>query len=359
MRAKLALAFIVLGVTAIWATPAPASAAPIGFTCYDPSGTAIDCGGWHTRPVSLVWMPSGPVVSGCVNQTFNHDAALISASCETTTESATVKLQIDMTPPRVTGAATARPADQGSWWNHPVAVAFAGVDATSGIASCDTITYAGPDSAAAVITGSCRDRAGNASAGSLTLAYDATPPRVVSVSQTPGDHRVMLRWQVTPDTTRVQVVRTPGSAGVRSRAVYDGGAPRFTDTGAANGTAYLYTVTAFDAAGNSASASVRATPSALLPRAGVKVHQSPILRWHAVAHATYYNVQLFRGDRKVLSTWPTRSRLHLHRRWTFRDHSYRLRPGRYRWYVWPGFGSRSAHRYGPLIGRSSFRFVRS
>jgi hypothetical protein len=357
VKAKLALAFVVLGLSALAATPAARSADPIAFKCFDPSSAVIDCSGWHTTPVSLVWIPSGPVVSGCVNQTFKHDAALITASCETTTEAATVKLHIDMTPPRVTSAAPARPADYAGWWNHPVAVAFSGSDATSGIASCDTVTYSGPDGAAAVAIGACRDNAGNAGTGAFTLAYDSTPPRVVSVSQMPGDRRVMLSWRVSPDTTRVDVARTPGTAGTRPTSIYEGTAARFTDRRAGNGRTYRYTVTAFDAAGNADSASLRATPSALLPRAGSRVRKSPFLRWHAIAHARYYNVQVFRGSRKVLSAWPTRPGLHLHRAWSFNGHRYKLRRGSYRWYVWPGFGSRSAHRYGALIGRSSFRFV--
>jgi len=33
----------------------------------------------------------------------------------------------------------------------------------------------------------------------------------------------------------------------------------------------------------------------------------------------------------------------------------KLGRGLYRWYVWPGFGSKAAARYGKLIGTSSFR----
>jgi hypothetical protein len=31
-----------------------------------------------------------------------------------------------------------------------------------------------------------------------------------------------------------------------------------------------------------------------------------------------------------------------------------LKPGRYRWYVWPGYGSRAAIVYGRLIGMARF-----
>jgi hypothetical protein len=34
----------------------------------------------------------------------------------------------------------------------------------------------------------------------------------------------------------------------------------------------------------------------------------------------------------------------------------RLTPGRYDWYVWPGFGRRAAERYGHLIVHRKFTF---
>ena len=55
-------------------------------------------------------------------------------------------------------------------------------------------------------------------------------------------------------------------------------------------------------------------------------------------------MQLWLRGRKVLSTWPSTPALQL-------PH---LRPGAYTWLVWPGLGPRSQHRYGPLIGRSTF-----
>ena len=37
---------------------------------------------------------------------------------------------------------------------------------------------------------------------------------------------------------------------------------------------------------------------------------------------------------------------------------YALTPGVYTWYVWPGFGPRSAAEYGQLVGSSTFTVVR-
>ena len=69
--------------------------------------------------------------------------------------------------------------------------------------------------------------------------------------------------------------------------------------------------------------------------------------------ASYYNVQLIQG-RRILSAWPTRPQLRLPRTWIYQGQRYRLRAGRYRWYVWPGYGLLSAAHYGRLLGGSSF-----
>jgi hypothetical protein len=84
-----------------------------------------------------------------------------------------------------------------------------------------------------------------------------------------------------------------------------------------------------------------------------------MLSWTPAPSATYYNVQLYRGDpRKVLSLWPTLAGLQLKSTWRFAGRRYRLKPGRYRWYVWPGFGKRKAGRYGRMIGSGAFVIVR-
>jgi hypothetical protein len=72
-----------------------------------------------------------------------------------------------------------------------------------------------------------------------------------------------------------------------------------------------------------------------------------------VPNATYYNVQLWRRGR-ILSMWPRGTSVRLPRAWVYQGRRYRLSPGRYRWYVWPGLGRRSEKRFGRLIGESSF-----
>jgi hypothetical protein len=82
----------------------------------------------------------------------------------------------------------------------------------------------------------------------------------------------------------------------------------------------------------------------------------PLLRWHPVDGARYYNVQLFRGGKKILSAWPAQPRFQLQKSWRFHGHRYRLTRGRYRWYAWPGFGARAAGHYGRLIRAGTFYF---
>jgi hypothetical protein len=75
--------------------------------------------------------------------------------------------------------------------------------------------------------------------------------------------------------------------------------------------------------------------------------QRPTLRWAARPGADYYNVQIFRGQRRVLNAWSSRTRL--------RVPDGVLRQGRsYVWVVWPASGPRRAARYGVAVGRSTF-----
>ena len=90
----------------------------------------------------------------------------------------------------------------------------------------------------------------------------------------------------------------------------------------------------------------------------------PTLKWVAVKGATYYNVQLWRVSTtaqskaakkgKILSAWPKNTSFKLRKRWKLEGKLQTLTPGRYKWYVWPGLGKRSANKYGPAIGESTF-----
>jgi hypothetical protein len=353
-------------------TPAAATADPqLSYNCYSPpqSTTPVNCFQWKTSPVLLSWSydpgTAQPVPSdSCRPQTLSTDTAGLRVSCEVqdlqdmSTTQKTAVVRVDVTGPTITGAASVRPPDYDGWWNHPVAFAFQGSDPTSGIAACSNTAYSGPDSSVAQVTGTCRDVAGNTTTRSFSFEYDATPPTLSRLTPVQRAGRIALSWSPSPDTVRADVSRSPGKGRAARSVVYSGGAKTFTDTSVRIGVRYAYSVTAFDAAGNSASMTVRVRPSVLEPAAGARLGKPPLLRWEKERRARYYNVQLFRGRTKLLSAWPTRTELQLRRSWTYHGRPHRLTRGHYRWYVWPGRGSRADHRYGALIGHSTFSIVR-
>jgi hypothetical protein len=102
---------------------------------------------------------------------------------------------------------------------------------------------------------------------------------------------------------------------------------------------------------------VRTTKQSRLfsPPGGKRVSGPPLLRWRAVPRATFYNVQVYRAGRKIVTAWPRSTRFGMRRTWTFRGRTLRLTPGKYTWYVWPAFGMLASPRYGKMLGQSSFR----
>jgi hypothetical protein len=328
-----------------------------------------DCSGWYRSNVSIDWtvLPSDSATIGCNDKSFTTDTAGTNEYCNANDGNADVtvqlKIRLDKTAPVVTGGQPARGADFAGWYNHPVAIAFSGSDLTSGIDSCTAPTYGGPDSGAAAIFGTCVDKAGNMSAPfGYGLSYDATAPPVVSVKAATGDRRVNVRWRAASDVAAVEVVRTPGLGTASSSIVFQGSGRDLEDTDVKNGERYVYTVRVRDAAGNwdDGTVAVRPHPHLVSPSrlAEVKRRKPPVLRWTPVMRANYYNVQLFRDGRKVLSVWPTKARYQLKKRWTYAGKRRRLVPGKYRWLVWPGFGRRSKTDYGEPLGPRYFRVAR-
>jgi hypothetical protein len=350
-----------------------AAPGPLDYACEPPAPAApANCEIWHTSPVTLHWLIEAglSVVPGtdCTDRTIATDTTGTDVTCSVTslltgTLSKTATIRVDQTPPIVTGAAPDRPPDHNGWYNHPVGFSFAGSDATSGMAGCDSPVYSGPDTAAGQVTGTCRDIAGNTAGGSSPLMYDATAPTITPIAQSSPPGVVDLKWTGSPDVVEYSVTREPGRDGAPSSTVYTGTAPSYVDNNVAVAQSYTYTIAASDAAANSSSVVVVAFPggsqmvlgtreSAPRKRPAVK---PPMLRWRRVRSADYYNVQVFRGRRKILSAWPRRSRLQLHASWRFRGTRFHLVAGRrYHWYVWPGYGERRAHRYGRVIAHKRF-----
>jgi hypothetical protein len=328
-------------------------------------GRPPDSNGWYNHPVAIQLTgtdaTSGPVV--CTSPQYSGpDGASVQLNGSCSDQAGNVAaggtlLSYDSTPPAVR-VTPDRPPDHNGWYNHPVSFAVTGTDTVSQVASCaGNTTYSGPQSGSAGVAGTCTDNAGNTGIGGASFKYDSTRPAAADVQVTPGNHRVDVSWSVPSDATSVTLVRAQQGSSAAPKVVYSGTRSSFVDTHLQNGVKYSYTVADIDQAGNSTTKTVRAIPTAssLRPYVGSVVSSAPLLTWKKVKRARYYNVQLYLGRTKVMSKWPRTASLQLTPRWHYRGKTYTLIPGHYRWYVWPGYGPLSAHRYGNRIGRSSFR----
>ncbi len=336
-----------------------------------------DSHGWYNRALTVDFAGSDGIsgLAGCsADRTYagpDSGSVTINGSCTDVagnTRSASFGLKFDATPPSVMAKPDRKPNTKG-WYNQKVRVEFIGSDATSGVDSCaPTVTYVGPDAKQAAVSGTCRDLAANVSgAAQFELKYDAKAPslkRLRSAKLRGGG--ILLRW-TSHDASTFAVARRPGREGARSSTLYTGPEHGFVDRQVTAGVVYRYTVTAYDDAGNDTAKDLRVRSTVTTrptakktvarltqPANGARVGAPPVLDWTAVRGATYYNVQLFRDGKKILSVWPSSTSIRLDRSWRFGGATQRLEPGRYRWYVWPGFGKRTASRYGKLVGTRTF-----
>jgi hypothetical protein len=339
-----------------------ASGPTVNFTC---SPGPVDCVGWYTHNVTVSWTYSDPTgisnTDGCNTHTFTADTTGSPSHCYVENVSgqwtkSDITIKVDVTPPAITSVVPDRLSDANGWYNHPLSVAWHGTDSTSGIATCSTATYSGPDKASASVSGGCTDNAGNFAPAPLTINYDSTAPVLSKAlvdsrngsdivtwkSSSPADTAVVQRWQ---RGTKNQPV------------IFRGAGASFKDTKVDAGLEYMYAVQTFDQAGNASKrvlvpglakiVTMRRLP--YVPR----VADQPILRWGKVRKARYYNVQLYRGSKRVYAAWPTTNQLGLPATWRWSGHKRHLGPGRYRWYVWAGFGPRSFARY-QTVGSAQF-----
>jgi hypothetical protein len=358
---------VVLGV-AMFLLPAGASGRPavpdVGTVTPVIYGTQGQ-NGWYTTNVTVNWLiqPRGEIRSeGCDTTTVTTDTVGLDLTCHVWWSdgdtSSTIHIHRDATPPTV-AVTPERAPDANGWYNHAVAFAYTGADPTSGIAACSRVAYAGPDNPTASVAGTCSDNAGNQTAATYAFKYDSTPPTVASFRVAPGNRKAKLDWNV-QSASSIQVVRTPGLKGAPQSVVFTGpgSAKAYTDTKLHPGRQYQYSLTATDVAANQSAKALDylARGKLLFPAPGeIVAKKAPLLVWVAKKGASYYNVIIVRG-RRVFSAWPTQARLQLPRAWRYRGHKYKLRPGTYKWFVWPGYGPLSAGRYGKMLGGSSFTF---
>ena len=231
------------------------------------------------------------------------------------------------------------------------------------------------------ITFAARDASGNTAFKSAPIVVLPEPPagtpplpippppgapaEVTNVRVTPLDGAVRIQWNaggrqvmVTRSTSATRSLSAVGDETV----VYTGTASSYTDRGLTNGVEYRYVVTAVNAAGNhSAGVAAVVVPRRNLlksPKDGARLKKAPKLLWALDSEAQYYNAQLLLNGKKILSVWPVRPAYKLKKSWKFDGRKYTLKPGVYTWFVWPGYGGRSAVDYGELMGSRTFRIVR-
>lgn len=249
-----------------------------------------------------------------------------------------------------------------------------------------------------IVTFTTADDSGNTDQGTAALTIFPTPPAgttpaplpqppartppedVKNVKAIAGSRKVTLSWTKPSAANFDHVTITRSLAdGAESALVYTGAGTSYVDTSVQNGIEYRYTIVSFDDRGDrSAGVVVAARPRQLLlltPKDGARIKstkKSLKLSWARVKGANYYNAQLFfvpdlkalgldpakaQAEVKVRSVWPKKNTFVLKKTWKFAGVRYRLRPGLYRWYIWPGYGARAAVNYGPLMGSSTFIVV--
>ena len=158
-----------------------------------------DHDGWYTHPVAISWSGtdatsgiascSPPLTyggpddgnAGSDGQCTDHAGNIASPP--------KLSFRYDATPPSATALAS-RPPDAGGWYNHRLTVDWTGSDPYSGVASCNSYAYGGPDAASVQPSGVCTDKAGNTSAAApFSFRFDATPPSAIAAAPArPPDH---------------------------------------------------------------------------------------------------------------------------------------------------------------------------
>jgi hypothetical protein len=217
-----------------------------------------------------------------------------------------------------------------------------------------TSVVAGP----AVVPGSTGATSAGAPAANDTTAPHA-PTKVAVVRPRSRSSASLvpltLRW-VNPkadDLDRVVVVlnlkRQPRGKG-DGTLLYSGLRPSTTFKLRAGLSGYV-ALFAVDRSGNASSPARRTVSLASLiplrPLTGSKVVEAPRLTWKAKDGTAYYNIQVFRDGRRILTEWPSTA--------SFRLPETLLEPGTYTWFVWPALkGKGSAATFGDLIGRATF-----
>ncbi len=276
---------------------------------------------------------------------FSYAVSAVDQAGNESTPSPAVTVVHDTTPPSAPGAVSAVAQPDGrvvlSWGassdaltsvaGYTVRRSLAGGAAPTGPADGDpvcTTAGAGSCSDATAIRGStylysvfATDAAGNVSSAGVSpqvtvpaaTGPDRTPPhRPGHLSASVHGTHVRVTWTNPTDSDfdHVLVVvnpkHRPASRNDGTKA-YSGSGHSVT-VSAKPGTAEHFAVFAYDQSGNASAAAYAAVtlPAAgpLSPPTGSVLSGTPHLTWRTVAKATYYNVQVYLGKKRVAIAWP-------------------------------------------------------
>ncbi|CAN5779480.1 hypothetical protein BH23GEM7_BH23GEM7_29610 [soil metagenome] len=179
---------------AIQAPPAPADETPPVIT---PSITGtLGTNGWYTSNVTVSWTVVDDESSvssqmGCEETTISTDTNGQTLTCTATsaggTDSRSVTIRRDATPPAINLASRLPAANSNGWNNANVTVTWSCTDATSGVVSTSVSQAVSSEGQNQSAPGTCTDQAGNTAQATETgISIDKTPPTLSpSVSPNP------------------------------------------------------------------------------------------------------------------------------------------------------------------------------
>jgi uncharacterized protein YjbJ (UPF0337 family) len=217
---------------------------------------AANANGWNNTDVTVSFTCADSlsgVASVSGPRTLNTEGANQAATgtctdrAGNTADAAVSGINIDKTPPTITGARTP-PANANGWNNTDVTVSFACSDSLSGVASTSQPTTLTTEGANQSVTGNCTDKAGNAASVAVTsINIDKTPP-TVSYSGSAGSYTV-------DQTVSISCSASDSLSGVASSTCQSISGPAYSFNLGSN----TFSATATDKAGNMGSGSVSFT----------------------------------------------------------------------------------------------------
>src|SRR5262249_18669588 len=231
-------------ITAIAQPPANAAGwnrtdVQVTFTCADAGSGVASC----ASPRTITTEGQGQVVTGTAVDNAGNTA------------SASVRLNIDKTPPAIAASVQPQPNADG-WLNQPATVGFTCTDGLSGVGTCPPPVALQSEGANQVVDGTAVDIAGNSAATRVSVNVDRTPPTITAtVSPRPNvagwnNTDVIVTFTCADATSGIAVCPSPVTV-------------------SSEGATQVISGTARDRAGNTASTSITLnvdkTPLSIVP----------------------------------------------------------------------------------------------